>query len=290
MKIPVLSTGLSGLVGSRVKELLQAEFEFQDLSLETGINLLNENDVKCAFEASAASVVLHMAAKTDVDSCEDDKTLGEEGQAWLVNVVASENIVNLAKKLGKRLIYISTDFVFDGAKDFYSEDDKPNPISWYAVTKYEAEQIVASSGVNSTIVRIAYPYKAVCLGKQDFVHRILEKIKQGQILQAVTDHLFTPTFIDDIAVALSVFLKKDITGIYHLVGSQHLTISEAISLIGHVFQLSPNVQETTRAEYFRGRAFRPFKLALKNAKIKELGIKPRRFDKGLSEVKSQLQQ
>jgi len=107
MTIPVIATGMSGLVGSRVRELLQDKFYFEDLSLTTGIDITDADAVAKAFDLSDAKIVLHMAAKTDVDACEDDKYLGKEGGAWLVNVQGTKNIVSAAAKTGKKVIYIS---------------------------------------------------------------------------------------------------------------------------------------------------------------------------------------
>lgn len=288
MKISIIGTGLSGLVGSRVVELLSKRYEFEDLSLATGVNIVNYNEVIEHFEKSKASVVLHMAAKTDVDSCEDDKILLEEGSAWMVNVEGTQNIVEAAKKTGKRVVYISTDFVFDGTKKFYTEQDEPNPLNWYASTKYEGEKVVKKSALSYTIVRIAYPYRSQFKEKKDFVRKMLEKMKNGEKIIALTDHIFTPTFIDDITSALSFILKKDIEGIYHIVGSQSLTTYDAAKLIAEIFEVKANIEPITRSVYFKDRAFRPFKLVLKNDKVTKLGIKMKRFDKGLLEVKKQM--
>ncbi|MCJ7740786.1 NAD(P)-dependent oxidoreductase [Candidatus Microgenomates bacterium] len=288
MKKQILATGLSGLVGTRIRELLEDSFEFTDLSLATGVNITDSESVEKSVGDSEARVILHMAAKTDVDACEDDQVLGEEGAAWMVNVGGTENIVTAAKKTGKRVIYISTDFVFDGTKEFYTEKDSPNPVNWYARTKYEGEKLVAAADINSTIVRIAYPYRSSFSEKKDFVRRIKEKMEKGEEVKAVTDHIFTPTFIDDIASALKLLLATDFPGIYHVVGSQSLSTLEAANLIAQMFSLKARITPVVRSEYFKGKAFRPFKLRLKNDKIAKLGVKMRRFDEGLEEVKKQL--
>lgn len=290
MKTSVLSTGLTGLVGSRVVELLSDEFEFADLSLENGVDITNFDQVMENFNNSNAEVVLHMAAKTDVDACEDDKIYGEEGGAWVVNVIGTQNIVEAAKKCGKRVIYISTDFVFDGSKEYYSEGDSPNPINWYGYTKYEGERIVGNSSINYCIVRLAYPYRSFFPQKLDFVRRIMEKIKKGEKVYALTDHIFTPTFIDDIARVLRILLKKDTRDVFHAVGTSSLTPYKAIEIIMDVFKLKGQIEKITREEYFRNRAFRPFKLALKNDKITKLGLQTKTFDEGLGEMKKQLKQ
>lgn len=287
MKIPILATGFSGLVGSRVSELLADGFEFTDLSLATGVDITNIDDVEKSINNSEARTIIHMAAKTDVDTCEDDKLLRDEGQAWMVNVVGTENIVAVAKKTGKRVIYISTDFVFDGTKEFYTEEDQPNPVNWYGITKHEGEKTVSKYSNDATVVRIAYPYRAYYPQKKDFVRRILERCKRGEKLIGITDHIITPAFIDDIAYVLKTIIEKKLSGIFHAVGSQSMSVFDAIKLVEKIFGFSGEVEPVTREIYFQNKALRPFKLVLKNDKINKLGIKMSRFDEGLEEIKKQ---
>src|SRR3990167_622949 len=171
MKIPVLATGLSGLVGTRVRDILAGQFEFEDVSLATNIDITNKEQLEEVFNNSESNVVLHMAAKTDVDGCEDDKLYGEEGAAWQVNVTGTLNVAEAARNTGKRIIYISTDFVFDGTRASYSEEDIPNPLSWYGFTKFKAEEELLKSDSDVTIIRISYPYRNRNNIRSDFVHR-----------------------------------------------------------------------------------------------------------------------
>lgn len=288
MKTKILGTGLSGLVGSRIVELLSDRFEFQDLSLATGIDITNEDQLKDKFLQSEAKVVLHMAAKTDVDQCEDDKLLRSDGAAWQVNVVGTENIVDWAKKTGKRVVYISTDFVFDGTRDFYDEKDKPNPVNWYGYTKYLGEKALLNSVVNYAILRLAYPFRARFDEKKDFVRTSIDKLSKEGKIYGLDDHIFTPTFIDDIAYALKTVLEKELVGIFHVVGSTSLTPLKAIDKIKKVFGLSGKIEPINRETYFKHRAYRPFKLRLRNDKITHLGIHMRGFEKGLVEMRRQL--
>ena len=287
MKIPILATGLSGMVGTRVAEILSDNFEFEDISLATGIDITDKKSVDRVISESESKIILHLAAKTDVDSCEDDKVLGEEGAAWQINVVGTENIIEAAKANGKRVIYISTDFVFNGTKDGYQEDDKPNPVSWYGYTKYQGEERLSTSDVSFTVLRISYPYRNLFEQKKDFVHRIIDQLKIDGKIMAVRDHIITPTFIDDIAFGLSVFLKRNISGIYHLVGSSSLSAEAATRLIRTVFNLSGEINPIDRSVYFKDRAFRPFNLTLRNDKIGKLGIRMSNFKEGLKTVKTQ---
>lgn len=289
----ILGTGLSGMVGSRIVELLSDRYEFEDLSLEEGVNIRDRKEVKKRIGSSEAETVLHLAAKTDVDSCEKDKSLGEKGSAWQVNVVGTKNITDACQVFNKKIIYISTDFVFDGIKSAdkkYGEEDIPHPISWYGQTKYEGEKIVKKSKTPFLILRIAFPFRAIFFQKKDFVRGILEKLKKREKVKAVSDQIITPTFIDDIANALNVLIRKEVNGLYHLVGNRSLTPYKAACLIASQFNFEPQLVSCVKMDsYYQNRALRPKNLALRNEKIQELGIRMRTFKEGLDEVKRQLE-
>lgn len=277
----ILGIGLSGLVGSRIQELLSG-YNFQDVSLSTGVDITRQEGVSDIVEKSEAKVVVHLAAKADVDGCEEDKALGENGDAWKINVQGAQNVINACLKCNKKLIYISTDFVFDGVKEFYSEEDNPNPVNWYGETKYQAEKLVKKSGLDYLVVRIAYPYRKTFELKKDFVRAIKDRLEQKLPVTGITDHIMTPTFIDDIAFALDALIRKNASGIYHVTGSSYITPYDAAVDIAGKFGLDQSlISKTTREEYFAGKATRPFKLALKNDKIKALGVLMKTFAEGL---------
>lgn len=287
MRTPVLGTGLSGLVGSRIVELLSPQFDFEDLSLDTGVDITNKEQVFEKVRSSEVQWILHLAAKTDVDGCEEDKPLGEKGDAWKINVDGTKNIVEASSKTSKRVLYISTDFVFDGTKEYYFETDEPKPINWYGVTKYEGEKIILKYKEN-VVVRITYPYRAKNPTKQDFVHTVIDRLRNGQALPMLTDHYFTPTFIDDIAKAINVLVVNKVSGIYHVVGGSSHTPYEAGLLIAQTFALPVKlIEETTIAEYFKDRALRPYKLKTRNGRITQLGVRMRTFLDGINEIKRQ---
>ncbi len=130
---------MSGLVGSRVQELLSSRYEFENISRSTGVDITNVSQVLESIKNTDAKIVLHMAAKTDVDGCEREKDLGEDSDAWKINVIGTKNIAKACFDTGKKIIYISTDFVFDGEigeNEFYNESSAPNPLNFYAKTKY----------------------------------------------------------------------------------------------------------------------------------------------------------
>lgn len=288
-KKKIIMVGGSGLVGSRLKELLEIEYDVEDYSLGTGFDITKAETLTPLLHTPSGATIVHLAAKADVDGCEKDKALGENGPAWQINVLGAHNVADACVRAGHRLIYISTDFVFDGKSPpsgGYTEADIPNPINWYAVTKYEGEKRVLSSTATNVILRIAYPYRAYFEEKMDFVRAILSRLQRGEKVAAVTDHIMTPTFVDDIAIAIATIVEQKLEGIYHGVGSSSLSPSAAVASIARVFAIdNPQVTEVTRAEFFKDRASRPFNLTLRNDKMRQLGVTMKTFEEGLEQMK-----
>ncbi|MBI5620972.1 SDR family oxidoreductase [Candidatus Gottesmanbacteria bacterium] len=286
--IHIIGTGLSGLVGSRVTELLHPEFQFENLSLETGIDITDEYVVREKLKQSSAPWVFHFAAMTDVDSAEKDRILGEKSTAWRVNVSGTQHIVNAAREFGKRVLYLSTDFVFDGTDGPYTEEHEPNPLSWYAMTKYEGEKCVRTLGESGLVLRIAFPYKSRQTGKPDFVHRMLEELRQGKRITAPSDLLITPTFIDDIVPVIRTLIGMNAFGIFHAVGNRAMSPYDIALCVARVFELvNSDIAPSLSTSYYINRAPRPVQAILKNDKIEALGLRMRSFEEGMDIIRSQ---
>ena len=288
IKQKILGTGLSGLVGSRIVELLSGKFEFEDISRKTGINITDSKAVFDKISASEASVVLHLAAYTDVKGAEKEKELKEESESWKINVIGTQNVAKACEKTGKKIIYISTDLVLGGddmPEGGFTEDALPNPLSWYAVTKYEAEKVIEKTSSPWIITRTAYPFRA-SYEKSDFVRFFRDLLRDGKPIPVLTDRLISPTFIDDLAGAFEALIEKETMGIFHTAGSQIVSLYDAVIMIADNFNLDKSlVKKTTREEFLAGRPPEPFSSALSNAKIKQLGVNMHTFEEGLHILK-----
>ena len=160
----VAITGSTGLVGSRVVELLKDEFEFIELTHDR-VDLTNKESVTTALQDINFDFVIHSAAYTNVDKAEnEDKEL-----AYKLNVEATKYILEVSQAKKAKFIYVSTDFVFDGIVFPNYEDDVVNPINVYGKTKAEGEKVVGDQGM---IVRPSFPYRAQFEKKKDFVHTL----------------------------------------------------------------------------------------------------------------------
>lgn len=290
----VIGTGLSGLVGQRIVELLSDHIHFSPLSSSTSIDISDHQSVFEALTKSSADWVFHLAAYTDVQGAEKERSLEKESAAWKINVEATKNIVNICHTTRKRLLYIDTDYAFDGKKTSYDETDDTSPMSWYGITKSEGAKHVLSLGEYGLVIRIANPYKAnpvglpAQVGKKDFVHKMIDRLRAGQDITAPDDQLFVPTFIDDISIAIDVLTEKKANGIYHVVGSEALSPYAVAKEIASQYGFSQDlVKKTTFHEYFLNRAPVPQYAVLSNAKLTAFGVNMRSFKDGLSALKTQ---
>lgn len=284
----ILGTGLSGLVGSRLTALLSPDYSFEDLSLETGVDITNYDAVNARITGSDSPWVFHFAAYTDVQGAEKEKELEKNSISWKVNVDATANIAAACKKTDKHLLYLSTDYVFDGTKRQYDEGDTPNPQGWYTKTKYEGEKLVSALGSLGLVIRISNPYRANPVGKRDWVHKMMDRLAAGQPIAAPADQLFVPTFIDDLASVIRALVERSHSGIVHAGGGSALSPFDAAQKIATVFGYDHAlVSQTTFAQFMPGRAPYPQYAVLKNNTLEAMNIAMRTFDDGLAEVARQ---
>lgn len=288
----IIGTGLSGLVGSRIAELLGPRYAMTNLDLTTGVDITNRLHVKKAMEQASGEVVVHLAAFTDVDAAHRQKG-DKNGLCYTINVLGTRHVAQYCSTHSKYLIHISTDSVFSGEKKTpYTEEDSPRPIEWYGQTKLWAEHEVEKAGGKHAILRIAFPFRAHYPQKLDLVRTIYEKLKAGTLYPMFADQLITPTFIDDITKAIDVFIQKRPLGIYHIVGSSALSPYTLAKKIAKTFDLDGKKVKKGSLAKFLKTAKRPYqkRLALSNRKAKrELGITMSTISKALRKMEGQIE-
>ncbi len=272
--LKVAITGGTGLIGSRVVELLRNDFSFIPLSGADFDITKNEKLVK-NLRAVDFDILLHLAGYTNVDLAEKERKL-----VYNVNVVGTKNIFDIVMSKKKKLIYISTDYVFDGTNPPYYEDGSPHPLGYYAQTKYEGEQIVKDQAM---IIRTSYPYGLSPSPKADFVRKILESLNHRMPLLMTTDSLMTPTYIDDFAFSTKYLLNHYAPETFHIVGPESLSPYKAAKLICRTFGKDESlIRETTFEEYARGKAPRSQFSVIKSKKNNFYPMKT--FEQGLTDL------
>ncbi|MEO8581237.1 MAG: sugar nucleotide-binding protein [Patescibacteria group bacterium] len=269
-KTSVLGTGLSGLVGSKFVEMNSELFEFTNLDLATGVDITNLDSVKAAVVDHPAEVVVHFAAFTDVSKAYEEKD-DKDGIVYKVNVGGTEHIVQAVKESGKRLIHISTAYVFDGKKEgLYTEEDSMNPIEWYGRTKAWAEEAVLSAGISAAIFRIDQPYRQDEFPKLDILHRIKKGLEEGTLPPMFINHTFTATKIEQFADTLKFAIQNPLEGIFHATTDPVTTDYQFAMDIQKQFGLKGEIKPGDLNEYLK-RTNRPYQknTALDTTKLKE---------------------
>lgn len=269
MREPVLGTGLSGLVGSRLAGLLADEYDFTNLDLTNGVDILNPDTIERVVAASGAKSLLHLAAFTDVNAAQQQNG-DKNGSCYQVNVEGTRNVAAVCAKYGQHLVHLSTGYVFDGQKsEPYIETDPKNPTDWYSTTKSIAEEVVTQTAPDAAILRINFPYRTDEFAKRDIWHKIADGLKEGKHGPFFADHYFTLTPIEWLAEVIRWVLKKRPAGIYHATTDRVYTdlslaqeIQQSLGLSGEL--LSASVREYNRT------AARPYQpsLILSSEKLK----------------------
>jgi dTDP-4-dehydrorhamnose reductase len=180
-------------------------------------------------------IIVHCGALTHVDYCET-----HEEESYQKTVQSTINIIALAKQCNARMVYLSTDYVFDGKNGPYTEDEPVNPVSIYGRHKLEAEQLVLKEIPNSLVLRVTNVYGNEVRGK-NFIARIIDQCKNNQklTLKLPYDQFASPTNAWDIARSMFVLLRDNKKGIYHIGGSDYMN---RVELALRVLEYFPGAQ------------------------------------------------
>jgi dTDP-4-dehydrorhamnose reductase len=237
----VLITGAHGQLG----HALQQAFSAEDLVLKDMPEFdLTHSDSESQIVAARPSAILHVGAYTDVDGAER-----EPDRAMAVNAQGTVFVARAAARLNARLIYMSTDYVFDGTKSTpYREEDEPHPINVYGHSKREGEIAALKGCPNTLVVRTAWLYGHA---GNNFVKTIMRLAGEKPYLEVVGDQRGCPTNADDLALALNDLLRSDLRGICHVTNTGDCTWHEFAEAIVGLMALSTPVRPITTAQMGR---------------------------------------
>ncbi len=295
----ILVTGGNGLLGQKIIYALRNYSDVRCISTSRGENRMKAQDgyeystmditnlhsVENVFLKYNPDVVINTAAMTNVDACESNRD-----EAWLLNVQSVEHIINACRKYNSHLIHLSTDFVFDGRKGPYIETDEPNPLSFYAHTKYEGEKLIHASGIDAAILRTIIIYGVVDdNSRSNVVLWVMNSLKNKKAITVINDQFRSPTLAEDLADAcISAALKK-VKGIYHVSGREVMNILDIAEIVADYFELDKSLIIPTSSAELKQPAVRPPVTGFIITKaVNELDFKPRTFIEGLSYLKNQL--
>ena len=266
----VFVTGVKGQLGHDVmNELAKRGHEGIGVDIEE-MDITDAESVRKVITEANPDVVIHCAAWTAVDLAEDDD---KKEKVHQVNAVGTENIAKVCHDLDCKMIYISTDYVFDGQGTRpWEPDDERHPLNVYGQTKYEGELAVEKWVKKFYIVRIAWVFG---VNGKNFIKTMLQLGKTHDKLRVVCDQIGTPTYTLDLARLLVDMIESDKYGYYHATNEGgYISWYDFACEIFRQAGLPVQVDAVTTAEYGASKAARPFNSRLDKSKLAENGFTP----------------
>lgn len=292
----ILITGGTGLLGMALQKSVPSDIQgiatyfskrlvSHRLPLPMFVaDLADKKQMKSAFERTVPDVVIHTAAIANVDFVERNKE-----EAKKINVYGTEIVVELCRAFKSKLLYISSNAVFDGLCPFYSETDPVNPVNYYGRLKVEAENIVSGSDIPWAIIRPILMYGWPCLGGRDNpVAWWIRFLENGQPIKIVDNVFSKPLPAWSCAEIIWKVIRQQRTGIYHVAGKDHLSLYQFALQVGEVFELDTKLITPVSDSYFPEIAPRPRDTSFDTSKIEsELGVKTIGVKDGLLRMKAE---
>ena len=260
---------------NRTKNLGTASYASMDITDRQGIeNVLSE---------FRPDVIIHGAAMTHVDECEQHKEL-----AYNLNVVGTQNIVDAAKELGAHVVHISTDFIFDGQDGPYNEEGIPNPVSYYGETKLQAEHIVQTVDSWSILRTVLVIGIAEDLSRSNIVLWAKGALEKAQPIRVVDDQFRTPTLAEDLAQGALLAATQRAQGIFNISGPDFMSIYELVESVAEHFGLSIATVTRVDSSTLNQPAVRPPRTGFNISKaVENLGYRPHSFKEALEIIAQQ---
>jgi len=294
----ILVTGSNGLLGQKLTDLLLQDSQYQLIATGLGDNrhpnkninyvqldITDEKNVQEVLQAQQPNFVINTAAMTNVDACETDKALCDK-----LNIDAVIYLSKASTNINAKLIHISTDFIFDGKNGPYKEDDAPNPLSYYGISKLKGEEIVKKYANNFAILRTVLVYGVVNdMSRSNIVLWAKQALSEGKSINVVDDQFRTPTLAEDLAMGCKLVCDKNAQGIFNISGKDFMSIYELVERVAKFYGLSMATVTKSDSKNLNQLAARPpvTGFVLDKA-IAELGYKPHSFEQGIEIMQKQL--
>jgi len=277
----VFITGGSGLAGSRLAEMALARGD-EVYSGYAHNQPLYGNGIRDIIERMRPDVIVHSAALTDVDRCEREKEL-----AYRMNVEGTRAVATAARRAGSYLVYISTDYVFDGQRGMYREEEKTRPVSYYGLSKLLGEEFCLDLGC---VARTCVIYGSrPASGKVNFALWLLDSLRAGKEVRVVRDQFITPTLNSNLAAMVLEAAERHLSGIYHLSGATRVSRYDFACQLARAFDLDSRLILPSQMSDLNWLAKRPADSSLDTSKASRmLKSRPLSLDDSLQLLKEEL--
>ncbi|WP_017733819.1 SDR family oxidoreductase [Nafulsella turpanensis] len=296
----ILVTGANGLLGQKLVKLLHQQQDVELLATSRGsgrfsekgvayasLDIENRENVQEVINRFKPHAIIHTAAMTNVDTCEQEREA-----CWRANVTAVENLVEAAEAQQSFFVHLSTDFIFSGDSGPYSEEAEAAPVNHYGESKLAAEKVVQASKTPWAIVRTVLVYGITPgMSRSNIILWVKNGLESGKTLQIVDDQLRSPTLAEDLAEGCLLVAKNRAEGIWHISGKEMLTPYDMAIKTADFFQLDKSLINRTDSTQFTQPAKRPPKTGFIITKaVERLGYKPHSFEEGIALLAEQLNQ
>jgi dTDP-4-dehydrorhamnose reductase len=288
----ILVTGSNGLLGQKITERILQTRQFDLIATSKGadrypvqggytyaeMDILDPLNVRNVLHHYRPDAVIHTAAMTNVDTCEAQPDL-----AYRLNVESVETLAALCSQNHIQLIHLSTDFIFDGADGPYDENAAYSPLSYYGVTKVQAEEALKASSCDWVIIRTILVYGIVSdMSRSNIVLWAKNALEKGDPINVVNDQWRMPTLAEDLADACLLAVEKEARGIYHISGKDMMSIAELVSRVADFWSLDKSLIREISSASLNQTARRPVKTGfILDKAIRDLGYAPHSFEEGL---------
>ena len=290
----VLITGGTGLLGVAIQQLATKDIRgfsiyFPERSLPVQLpfpiiaaDVTSRQQMQSVFEWARPDVVIHTAAIGSVDYAEQHKEFTQ-----MVNVGGTKIVADLCEKWKSRLIYISSNAVFDGLSPFYGETDETNPINYYGRLKVEAENVVIKSNTSWAIVRPILMYGWPYPGERgNLVTTWVHLLKEGKSINVVNNVYSKPLYSNMCAEVIFAVIEKNMNGIFHIAGGDHVSLYDFAIITADIFGLDSTLISPVPDTFFNDLVPRPRDTSFDTTKMEhELGIVPTSLQQGLRQMR-----
>ena len=285
VKLKFLVTGSAGLVGQQVVKDLSKSHQvfscYNESKPEYGnsvkMDLKNREMISSILTEKKPDIVIHLGAMTGVDLCEKEKTSASE-----INTKATEIIAKECSKLNSFLVYVSTDYVFDGNLGMYKEDDVTNPLGFYGKSKLEGEKVVQNFSTNWCIARTSTPF-GLHPTKKSFPMWVIENLQKQKQIDVLIDQFTSPTYIPNLSRMLIEISERHITGIVHAAGASKISRYQMASMISDKLNLDSTLLKQISIDEMKWVAQRPKDSSLDVSRASSiLNEKPQKIDQSLN--------
>jgi dTDP-4-dehydrorhamnose reductase len=299
MQKKILITGSNGLLGQKLIQFFVRQSYFNVVGISRGknritsvsdfkyynVDLTNSNVLEEILSNEKPNIIINCVAMTNVDQCEKDNKECDK-----INVETVKDIINYCNKHNAKLIHLSTDFIFDGKKGYYQENDQANPVNYYGLSKLKSEQIITQNLTDFAIIRTILVYGTTeNTNRGNIVSWVKNNLENNQTINVVNDQLRMPTLVDDLVKAIELIINKNAKGVYHISSNELLSIYDIALMVAKEFDLDTSKINSIKTTALNQVAKRPLKTGFDLQKAEnQLGFKSASFKEQIKLFKEKM--